>query len=65
MPRPPNSLKVSRVALSSREAVWAFPFFTDILASERFKDEATLSERVGIETRTTQEEHVGHCVSYS
>ena len=39
----------------------AWPFFADAEGKERILDIDALSERAGLKTHTTQEEHLGHC----
>ena len=39
----------------------SWPFFADRHGEEWIPDEETLSERAGLKTHTTQEEHLGHC----
>ena len=39
----------------------AWPFFADADGKERILDVDSLSERAGLKTHTTQEEHLGHC----
>jgi hypothetical protein len=48
--------------LSDERQLGAWPFFADIDTEQRISGEEALSQRVGIETRTSQEEHLGHCI---
>jgi hypothetical protein len=40
----------------------AFPFFRSSNSSDRIESYAELSQRVGMKTYSTQQEHLAHCV---
>ena len=48
--------------LSDKRQLGAWPFFADEDTEQRISGEEGLSQRVGVETRTSQEEHLGHCI---
>ncbi|KAJ5798677.1 uncharacterized protein N7503_006182 [Penicillium pulvis] len=52
-----------RIWLNSPERQFGrWPFFSDREGQERIADEQALSERVHVDTRAPQEEHLAHCI---
>lgn len=47
---------------SDERKLGPWPFFEDLNARIRVPDTDSLSVRVGVETRSSQEQHLGHCI---
>src|SRR6187402_1199980 len=56
-----TAVEFNEWVLSEDRHFGAWPFFADKDAEQRIPDEETLSRRLGVQTRTSQEEHLGHC----